>query len=487
MKKTFRIATYTIIKIIRPLHALIFLIILISGICSAESTPPINPDDIKYPPLTFAPPEAERVELKNGIILYILEDHEIPLINISAVIRTGSIYDPQGKEGLSEITGDVMRTGGTEKRTGSAIDEELEYFAGSIAVSTGMESASATLSVLQKDLDQGLDIFADIIMNPIFDDKKLKTAKDLKIEDLRRILDEPQKVAFREFKRLIYGGNTRGRLPSMESVKKITRDDLVKFHRKFYYPENIMIAIVGDITRDEAVSKINLFFGAWDKKGKTEEMSPPQLKQNKSINYAYKNVPQSTIIIGYLTPGRNNPDFYPFTVLDFILGSGGFRSRIIHEVRNNLGLAYSTGSFYNGRSEYGVFGAYAITKSSSTAEVLSLIISIINDVRNNRVAESELLWAKKSINNKFIFTFDSTDQIAIQQMMIRYNKLPEDFLKTYTAKIEKVTADDLKRVAEKYLSRNQSTIIVVGNEKIFDKPLSTFGNVYNIEGSHNGH
>ncbi|TSA55187.1 MAG: insulinase family protein, partial [Planctomycetaceae bacterium] len=127
MKKTCRIATYTIIKIILPLPALIFFILLIAGICSAESTPPINPDDIKYPPLTFAPPEAERVELKNGIILYVLEDHEIPLINISAVIRTGSVYDPQGKEGLAEITGDVMRTGGTKKRTGSEIDEELEY------------------------------------------------------------------------------------------------------------------------------------------------------------------------------------------------------------------------------------------------------------------------------------------------------------------------------------------------------------------------
>lgn len=473
-------------KIIRSLSVLIFFIILISGTCSAESTSLINPDDIRYQPLTFAPPEAERVELKNGIILYILEDHEIPLINISAVIRTGSIYDPQGKEGLAEITGAVMRTGGTKKRTGDEIDEELEYFAGSINISIGMKSGSATLSVLKKDLDDGLDIFSDIIMNPVFDDNKLETAKNLKIEDLRRILDEPQRVAFREFRRLIYAGNPRGRLSSIESVKKTGRDDLVKFHERFFYPDNIMMAIVGDITRDDAISKINRFFGTWNKKGKIEETPSPKLKRNKSINYVYKNVPQSTIITGYLTPGKNNPDFYPFTVLDFILGSGGFRSRIIHEVRNNLGLAYSTGSFYNGRSEYGVFGAYAITKSPSTAKVLSLIMSIIHDVRNNRVTESELLWAKKSINNKFIFAFDSSDQIAIQQMMIEYNKLPGDFLKTYRTKIEKVTAKDLKRVAKKYISRNQATMLVVGNEKDFDKPLSTFGDVYKIEGSYNG-
>ena len=154
------------IKKICFLSVLIFFIILISGTCSAESTSLTNPDDIRYQPLTFAPPEAERVELKNGIILYILEDHEIPLINISAVIRTGSIYDPQGKEGLAEITGAVMRTGGTKKRTGDEIDEEIEYFAGSITVSIGMEAGSATLSVLKKDLEDGLDIFSDIIMNP---------------------------------------------------------------------------------------------------------------------------------------------------------------------------------------------------------------------------------------------------------------------------------------------------------------------------------
>lgn len=465
-----------------PALILLILFVSVSGACATKPAPLINPDDIRCQPLTFAPPKAERVELKNGMILYILEDHEIPLVNISAVIRTGSIYDPEGKEGLAEITGNVMRTGGTKKMTGDEIDETLEYFAGSISVSIGTESGSANLRVLKKDMDAGLDIFSDIIMNPAFDKSKLKTAKNLKIEALRRVLDEPQKVAFREFKSLIYTGNPRGRLPSIESVEKITRGDLVRFHKRFFYPGNIMLAVTGDITRDEAISKINRYLGAWNKKGKIEKIPYPKVKQEGSINYICKKVPQSTIIMGYLTPGKNNPDFYPLTVLDFILGSGGFRSRIMHEVRSNLGLAYSTGSFYRGRSEYGVLAAYAVTKSSTTVKVLSLISSIIDDVRNNEVAEKELLWCKKSINNRLIFTFDSTDQIAFQQMMIEYNNLPEDYLATYRKRIEKVTAEDLKRVAKKYLSRNQATILVVGNEKDFDKPLSTFGKVNKIKG-----
>jgi Predicted Zn-dependent peptidases len=461
---------------------LICFILSVSTGYAAKSAPLINPDNLIYRPLNFAPPKAERVELENGIVLYILEDHELPLLKISAIIKTGSIYDPKGKEGLAEITGTVMRTGGTKNRTGGEIDEELEYFAGDISVSVNMESGSATLSVLKKDIADGLDIFSDIIMNPVFDEKKLETARNLKIEDLRRVYDEPQKMAFREFKRLIYRGNERERLSSIKSVEKITRGDLIRFQQRFFHPENMMMAVAGDITRDEAISKINRYFGAWNRTGEEiKEIPCPEMNNDGTINYIYKEAPQSIIIMGCLAPDKKSPDFYPFTVLDFILGSGGFRSRIMREVRNNAGLAYSAGSFYNGRSDYGVFGAYAFTKSSSTAEVLSLITSIIDNVRANKVEESELSWAKKSINNSFIFSFDSTDKIAVQQMLIKYNKLPEDFLTTYRDRIEKVTIEELKRVAKKYLSRDRATILVVGNDRDFDKPLSHFGKVKKIE------
>ncbi len=461
---------------------LICFILPVSTGYAAESAPLINPDNLIYRHLNFSPPKAERVELENGIILYILEDHELPLLKISAIIRTGSIYDPKGKEGLAEITGTVMRTGGTKNRTGGEIDEELEYFAGDISVSVNMESGSATLSVLKKDIGDGLDILSDIIMNPVFDEKKLETAKNLKIEDLRRVCDEPQKMAFREFKRLIYRGNERERLPSAKSVEKITRGDLIRFQQRFFYPENMIMAVAGDITRDEAISKINRYFGAWNRtEEEIKEIPCPEMDNDGTINYIYKEAPQSIIIMGCLAPDKKSPDFYPFTVLDFILGSGGFRSRIMREVRNNAGLAYSAGSFYNGRGDYGVFGAYAFTKSSSTAEVLSLIMSIIDDVRNSNVEESEISWAKKSINNSFIFSFDSTAKIAIQQMLIKYNKLPDDFLTTYRDKIEKVTIEDLKRVAKKYLSRNRATILVLGNDRNFDKPLSLFGKVKKID------
>jgi len=456
----------------------VMLFVLPLGGCKPAAM--VNLDDISYPPITFSLPEAERIDLPNGIILYLLEDHELPFVNISAVIRTGSIYDPVGKEGVAEITGIVMRTGGTKGMTGDEIDSELDYMAGRISVSAGKESGTATMSVLKKDIEKGLSIFSDILINPVFEEKKLKLAKELKTEALRRIYDNPQKLAFREFVRLIYQGNPRGRMSSIKSIEVIGRNDLVRFHKRFFYPGNIMMAVTGDISKEEAVSKINKYFGTWKTSGKVEKISIPRKKDKGSVNYLFKEIPQSIVIFGQFAPGKKDSDYYSFEVLDFILGSGGFRSRIFSEVRNNLGLAYSAGSFYSPRSEYGAFGAYAMTKTSSTVKSLSAIRAILKDAGKIKVTDEELKWSKKSINNNFIFAFSSAEQIARQQMMLEYNDLPEGFLVTYRDKVNKVSSEDLQRVAVKYLSDKGEVIFVLGNEKGFDKPLSSFGKVNKI-------
>lgn len=465
--------------------ALIFTVLIL--ICATHVSgqvpfPLTNPDRLRYPPLHFKLPQAQRVTLDNGIILYIFPDHELPILNISAIIRTGSMYDPEGKEGLAELNGTVMRTGGIDTMAGSAVDEELDLIAGSVEVSMGMESGSVTLSVLRGDMDAGLKIFSGILMNPTFEENRFLLAKNLKTEELRRISDDPQKLTFREFSRLFYRGNPRGRLAALSSVKNIVRDDLIQFHKRFFYPANVMIAVSGDISREEAIAKVNQYFGTWHVSGKYDEIPPPGGNHGDGIFYLAKDIPQSIIITGHLAPGEGAPDFYPFTVLDFVLGSGGFRSRIFGEIRNNLGLAYSAGSFYRGKSNHGVFGAYAMTKAASTTKVLSLLRSIIEDVKKDGVSGGELALAKKSINNSFIFSFLSADQIAYQQLMTEYNKLPEDYLVTYRNRIEKVNADDIKRVALKYLSQEGTVTLVAGNEKDFDQPLSLFGKVNKIEG-----
>ena len=419
--------------------------------------------------------------LNNGIILYIFEDNELPLINISAVIRTGSNYDPMGKEGLAELTGTVMRTGGTNALTGDAVDEALDFFAGSLHVSMNRDSGLINLSILKKDLDEGLNILSEIITKPAFEENKLTLAKNLLIEELRRLADDPKKLAFREFKRVLYQNNPAGRFPSTKSVTNISRDDLMEFHRRFFYPGNIMISITGDISKEKAVAKIKQYLGSWNESRKYNAVPPTPTKQKGRIYFLTKNTPQSIIICANFAPGKKDQDAYPFDVLDFIVGSGGFKSRIFQEIRNNRGLAYSTGSFYTKRSEYGVFAAYAMTKSESTAEVLSLLRSIVEDAKTQSVDKKELTWATKSINNNFIFSFQSADQIARQQLMIEYDKLPPDYLATYRDRIAEVKPEELKRAAIRYLSADETVTFILGNESAYSQVLATFGTVSRIE------
>jgi predicted Zn-dependent peptidase len=447
------------------------------------ASPFADPDLILYPPLKFSLPKAQRFVLENGIIVHLLEDHEIPLVNISVVIRTGSVYDPDGREGLAELTGEVMRTGGTAPLSGNEVDETLEFIGGSLSISVDRDSGSVNLSILKKDMDEGLMILSGILQNPSFEDDKLKLAKALKIEDLKRIGDNPQRLAFREFNRLIFQNNPRGRLPRISSVEKITRDDLILFHKSYFSPRNIMMTITGDIAKDEAVRKIQHYFGAWHVPKTVTDSPPLPIRPEGRIYFLLKDIPQSIIIHGNHAPSKKDADSYAFEVLDFILGSGGFRSRIFQEVRSSLGLAYSAGSFYRSRSEYGIFGAYAITGSESTAVVLSLIRSIIEDAKDNPVSMQELDWAKNSINKSFIFSFLSARQIARQQMMLEYDSLPDDYLITYRDTIQKIFLEDVRFVAKKYLSFDRGVTLVVGNERAYHLLKSEFGEIHTMGGT----
>lgn len=457
----------------------LFISLLLTGGVFAATNPaesPLpSPDKIKYPPLQFNLPQAQRVVLENGIVLYIMEDHELPLISVNALIKTGSMYDPEGKEGVAQLTAYVMRTGGTAKLSSTEIDNRFDFIAASPSISMSMESASIDFYFLSKDLDQSLDLLSQILIQPAFEQNKFILARRLKIEDLRRLKDEPQSLAFREFNRLVYRNNPRGRFASTESLSQIERNDLIKFHQQFFSPDKIMFSVTGDITKELAINKIKQYFGQW--KTNFSATNIPNLPQNINggLYYINKEIPQSTIICGELSVSKNNPVFYAFTILDFIIGSGGFPSRIFSAVRNNEGLAYSAGSFYRAKPDYGIFGAYAFTKTASTFKTLNLINTVLTKAKSGTITNKEIEWAKKSINNGFIFSFLEPRQIALQQMKLEYDQLPEDYLLSYRDKIEKVKSQDINRVASTYLDENNRIFLILGDTKGFGTPLTIFG------------
>ncbi len=442
---------------------------------SLSAEPFSSPDKINYPELEFRIQQAERVELENGMILFYLQDHELPLVSISAMVRTGSMYDPQGKEGLAELTAYVMRTGGTEKYSGTEIDERLDRLAASPSVSMSLDSASVNFSFLKDDLDACLEILSQIIRTPAFEENKLRLALALKHEELRRVADDPQKLAFREFNRLLYPDDPRGRYMTTGSLENIRRDDLIDFHRSYFFPSNMMIVVTGDISKEEAVKKITQYFGGWGQARHALNPAPPPKKTNHGVFYIHKQLPQSTVVSGEFTVSKNDPDYYAFSVLDFIIGSGGFRSRIFSAVRNHEGLAYSAGSFYRARSSYGIFGTYAFTKTTSTLQSLYLINDILRDAASGSIKPDDLDWAKKSILNSFIFSFELPHQIATQQMVIEYEKLPADYLISYRKKIEAVTGDNVKHVAAAYLNEKRRLTLILGNTEQFGKLPEEWG------------
>lgn len=445
------------------------------------------PKELTFEPLKFDPPKPEERVLSNGMTLYLLEDHELPLFNINALIKTGDIYDTPDKVGLASIFASVMRTGGTVSREPDALNEELESMAASVEIGMNREFGTATLSTLAEDIDKGLEIFADALRNPAFRQDKLELRKQQAIERIRRRNDNPIGVAWRHFSAILYGtDHPFGWYSEIEGVESITVEDLKAFHAKFYHPNNIMLSITGDFDTETVIAKLEQVFDGWEQ---TEVDFPdvPKVEgpAKPSINYIFKDLTQTTIWMGHFGIQRSPdlPDYFAIRVMNEILGESGFTSRLMREVREKRGLAYQVGSLMD-RSYYtnpGEWLAYSRTRADKTAEVIELILDIIKDMRENPVSEEELQTTKDSLINSFVFGFESSGQIAFQQMMLGYRGFAPGYLETYTDNIAKVAAEDVLNVAKKYLHPDGMVIVAVGNQDNFDRPLSEFGEVTEID------
>ena len=443
--------------------------------------------ELTFEPITFKPPVPEKRVLSNGITLYLLEDHELPLFNINGLIQTGNIYDPADKVGLASICAGVMRTGGTMSREPDMLNEALESMAASVEVGMSREYGTVNLSTLAEDIEKGLEIFADVLRNPAFREEKLELRKQQAVEGIRRRNDNPIQLAWRNFSALLYGtDHPFGWYSEIEGIESITVEDLKAFHAKYYQPDNMMLAITGDFDTETLIPQLEKVFAGWE----STEIAFPDVPTvdatlEPSVNYIFKDLPQSVMLIGHFGIKRTPdfPDYFALRVMNDILGEGGFTSRLMREVREKHGLAYMVGSimqttYYTNPGEW---FAYSQTRTDKTAEAISLIIDVVKGLRDTPVPEAELQRTKDSLINSFVFGFESSSQIAFQQMMLAYRDFAPDFLETFTDNIAKVTAEDVQAVAQKYLHPDALTIVAVGNKESFDRPLDEFGEVSEIE------
>ncbi len=440
---------------------------------------------LKYPKLQDVQvPDVERVTLPNGMRLFLLEDHELPLISISVRIRTGSAYEPADKVGLASITGEVMRTGGTTTKTGDQLDEELESIAASVETSIGLNSGSASMSVLKQDLDTGLAILADVLMQPAFREDKIQLAKMQQRSMISRRNDDVGSIADREFGKLIYGpASVYARLEEYATIDAISRDDLVAFHKKFYGPNNAMLALWGDFDTKQMIEKIEKAFKGWEKVDlDLPEVPKVQYEFRKTVNVVRKDdVNQSNVYLGHIGGLMSDPDYFALIVMNRILG-GGFTGRLFKNVRSREGLAYSVFGAYSANYEYpGEFYVGCQTKSQSTVYAIRAMIKEVQKMQEAEVTDEELALAKDSFLNSFVFNFDTKGEIVNRLMTYEYFGYPADFLQKTKQNVEKATKADVLRVAKKHLQPDKVQILAVGRPDDFDEPLSALGPVSEID------
>ncbi len=466
----------------RLLLALLLTICTITGALAADPGK-AAPRSMTFPELRFDIPKAERVVLECGMPVYLLSDTELPLISISAMVGTGSVYEPAAKAGLAGMTGSAMRNGGAGGMAPDKLDEELEFMASAVESGIGGDMGTVSMTTLTGNFDRTLAIFRDVLLRPDFNEKRLEIIRRQMIEALRRQNDDPKEIADREVIRAIYAGHPLGTVPTFDSVRSITRGDMIDFHRRFFRVDNMILAVSGDFQRDEMIRKLNGVFR--DRRPATplvrEKIPQPAPDAGAEIIYGHKDVSQTVIRMGRLGLTKESPDLYAVRVLDYILG-GSFTSRLTMEIRTNRGLAYNVASHFDiGRRFTGTFIAETETKAESTARVIGLLKEIIAGVTREEVTDQELQSAREYIINSFMFGFTTPASVVTQRARLEYYGYPATYLEEYRGNILKVTKRDVLAAARKYLSPDVFKTVVVGNSGGFDKPLKTFGPVRELD------
>jgi zinc protease len=426
-------------------------------------------------------PKVERAELPNGIKLFLVEDPEYPTIDLWAMVKAGSVFEPADKVGLASITGAVLRTGGTQAKTGDQIDKELETLAATVETGIGLTSGNIRVSVLKEDFDRALAILADILTNPAFREDKINLAKIMQKSVISRRNDNISGITNREFIRLMYGKNSPyARQTEYATIDAIAKQDLVDFYNAYFHPNNTYMAVWGDFKAADMVAKLKTALGPW-KKGKPSTLPWPKVDYGfkSTVNYVEKpDVNQSNIMLGHIGGLMNNPDLPALNIMNQILSF----ERMFKRIRTDEGLAYSVWGDYGASYIYpGVFSCGAQTKSQSTVYAINIMLQELKKITEQEVTDEELAKAKDGYLNSYVFNFESKSQIVNRLMSLAYYGYPLDFTEKQKAGVEKVTKADVLRVAKKYLQPGQVQILVVGKKEDFDKPLSTLGAVNVID------
>lgn len=439
---------------------------------------------ISIPPLhAFTPQKPKRIELPNGLVIFLQEDHELPFINGSILIRGGSRDVPASKTGLVDMYGQAWRTSGTAAISGDDLDDQMEDKAASIETSGGTASTSVSWSSLTGDFDLVFGRTMDLLLHPAFKADKLQLAQQQLATGIARRNDDAGGIAIREAIKLVYGAdNPYARQPEYATILAVTLADLQAWHDRTVVPNNMIVAVSGDFDSAQMEAKLRAAFEPLKRGEPFKNATITFTDPKPGVNFAEKSdVNQSNVLIVGLGTERRNPDYYALSVMNEVF-SGGFGSRVVQDVRTKLGLAYDVEGAYGASYDHpGVFYVLAGTKSVSTVPAAKALEAEIARLKTEPPTPAELRKAKDQLLNSFIFHYDSPSKILNEQVTLAFYGYPLDFLDKYKAGIEKVTSADVSRVANKYIDQAKLATVVVGNESQITPKLGELGPVHTLD------
>jgi zinc protease len=452
---------------------------------ATAGTPAKDWKEIAKPALRpFVPTQPRRVALGNGMVIFLQEDRELPLIQMTLMVRGGYRDEDAAKRGLVNIYGQAWRTGGTAKRTGDDLDDFLEARGADVETGGGLASTTLGISCLKQNFDEVWDVALELLQHPEFRSEKIDLAKRQLAAIIARRNNNVDSIVARESDKLGYGADSPyARHPEFSTVAAVTRDDLLAWHKAHVHPNNMLLGIVGDFDTKVMEAKLRKAFESWPR-GPAVAPAPREVPPGAKPGYYFiqkDDVNQSNIAMVHLGITRDNPDYYAVVVMNEVLG-GAFVGRLFMNVRSKKGLAYGVGGGVGGGWDHpGLFSIMTSTKSGSTAAAIDALYEEIDNIKKVPPTADELQRAKDSILNSFIFRFDSRDKILDEKMTYEFYGYPLDRLEHFRAAVEKVTIDDVSRVAGKYIDKSKLAVLVVGKAADFDRPLTSFGEVMPID------
>jgi zinc protease len=442
------------------------------AVCAAALSPLSLPaqqskpwEKIPIPKLhDFKPQQPKRIVLKNGIVLFLQEDHELPFVSGSVLIPGGAREEDPAKTGLVSIYGQAWRTSGTAKLDGDALDDLLEAKAAHIETSGGEDSTSVGWDSLKGDADQVFDLALDLLLHPAFNAEKLALAQQQEATGIVRRNDDEGEIATRESAKLVYGANSPyTRQTELATIGAVTVDDLKAWHDRTLGGK-LIVGIEGDFDPVAMEAKLRAAFEGLPAVKPAPARHDVFAGPKPGISFIDKeDVNQSNVEIVGLGTDRHNPDVPAIAMMNDILG-GGFSSRLFQKVRTELGLAYAVGGGMSFAYDHpATFHVMVLTKSASTVDATKAALEEIASLNTRAFTQEELDRAKDNILNSFLFRYDTKGKVLSARELLEFYGYPADYLETYKAALEKVTLADLSTVAKKYIHPEKLAVLVVGN------------------------